>query len=59
MQVVSTRQWEKDRLADTVAEVIKRFSSGLSDQVNLAAPSVQKMLAIAVIEKLEEDRHLS
>lgn len=58
-EVISTRQWEKDRLAELVVKVIKRFSSNAAGQVNLGADGAQKSLAVAVIEKLEEEGHLS
>ncbi len=59
MQVVSTRQWEKDKLAEIVAEVIRRFSDRANHQVNIAAPTSQKSLAVSVIEALEKKGHLT
>ena len=59
MQVMSTREWEKDRLAELVSEVIRQFSENGHDQINLSSPSSQKSLAVAVIEALEKKGHLS
>ena len=59
VKVLSTRAWEKKQIIEFIENYIAHFAMSCDGQVNLAAPSAQKSLAVALANSLEEKGYLS